>query len=50
MGGIGPLVVVYKITKFVHIVDIHTMQTFEIDHAMFWKNTFSSLLTKERLT
>lgn len=50
MGGIGPLVVVYKISKFVHVVDIHTMQTFEIDNAMFWKNSFTSLLTKERLT
>lgn len=26
------------------------MQTFEIDNAMFWKNSFTSLLTKERLT
>lgn len=25
MGGIGPMVLVYKITKFIHIVDIKTM-------------------------
>jgi len=31
LGGIGPMVLVYKISKFVHIVDIKTMQTFEID-------------------
>ena len=31
LGGIGPMVLVYKISKFVHVVDIKTMQTFEID-------------------
>jgi nonsense-mediated mRNA decay protein 3 len=50
MGGIGPLVLVYKISKFVHIVDINTMQTYEIDNAMYWKNSFSPLLTREMLT
>ena len=25
LGGIGPMVLVYKISKFVHIVDIKTM-------------------------
>jgi nonsense-mediated mRNA decay protein 3 len=31
LGGIGPIVLVYKISKFIHIVDINTMQTFEVD-------------------
>lgn len=31
LGGIGPLVLVYKISTFVHIVDVFTMQTYEID-------------------
>jgi nonsense-mediated mRNA decay protein 3 len=31
LGGIGPLVLVYKISTFVHIVDILTMKTHEID-------------------
>lgn len=31
LGGIGPLVLVYKISTFVHIVDVYTMQTYEID-------------------
>ena len=30
-GGIGPMVIVYKISKFIHILDIHTMQTYEVD-------------------
>lgn len=50
MGGIGPLVMVYKITKFIQVVDIHTMQTFEIDKEMYWKNSFIGLLTRERLS
>ena len=31
LGGIGPLVLVYKISTFVNIVDVLTMQTYEID-------------------
>ncbi len=31
LGGIGPLVLVYKISTFVHIVDVLTMQTCEVD-------------------
>ena len=50
MGGIGPLVLVYKISKFVHIVDIHSMQTFEVDQILYWKNPFKALLTRDRLT
>ena len=30
-GGIGPLVLVYKISKFIHVMDVRTMQTYEID-------------------
>lgn len=25
LGGIGPMVLVYKISKFIHIVDMHTL-------------------------
>ena len=36
LGGIGPMVLVYKISKFVHILDIRTMQTFEIDEKYYF--------------
>lgn len=49
-GGIGPMVVVYKISKFIHILDIHTMQTYEIDQVSYWKNQFKCLIGRERLT
>mgnify|MGYP000878723778 CR=1 FL=1 len=38
LGGIGPIVLCYKISQFVHIVDIKTMRTYEIDKKSFWKH------------
>lgn len=37
LGGIGPMVLVYKISTFVNIVDVFTMQTYEIDQQVYWK-------------
>jgi len=31
LGGLGPLVLVYKISTFVQVVDVFTMRTYEID-------------------
>jgi nonsense-mediated mRNA decay protein 3 len=50
LGGIGPMVLVYKISKFVHIVDIRTMQTFEIDEKNYWKHVFKATLSRDRLS
>ena len=50
LGGIGPLILVYKVTTFVHIVDVHTMRTHEIDGPTYWKHMFKSLCDKTRLT
>ena len=50
LGGIGPMVLVYKISKFIHIVDIKTMQTFEIDKPTYWKDSFKAVLGRERLS
>mmetsp|Transcript_1374 Transcript_1374/g.1808 ORF Transcript_1374/g.1808 Transcript_1374/m.1808 type:complete len:244 (-) Transcript_1374:400-1131(-) len=50
LGGIGPMVLVYKISKSIHILDIMTMQTFEIDMASYWKAPFKALLNRERQT
>jgi nonsense-mediated mRNA decay protein 3 len=49
-GGIGPLVLVYKISKFIHIVDINTMQTYEVDRENYWKHPFKAIMGRERLT
>ena len=50
MGGIGPMVLVYKVSQFIHIVDIRTMRTYEIDKATFWKHQFKSVLGRDRLS
>ena len=50
LGGIGPLILVYKITTAVHIVDIHTMRTHEIDSTHYWKHMFKALCSRERLS
>jgi nonsense-mediated mRNA decay protein 3 len=41
---------IYKVTTFVHMVDIRTMQTFEIDKPTYWKHQFRSVLSRDRLT
>ena len=50
LGGIGPLILVYKITTAVHIVDVHTMRTHEIDSTNYWKFMFKALCGRELLT
>lgn len=49
LGGIGPLVLVYKISTFVNIVDVLTMQTYEIDQVTYWKYAFTALCGRDRL-
>ena len=50
LGGIGPVILVYKVTTSVHIVDVHTMRTHEIDTTNYWKYMFKALCGRERLT
>ena len=50
LGGIGPLILVYKITTAVHIVDVHTMRTHEIDSTHYWKHMFKAACSRDRLT
>mmetsp|Transcript_37578 Transcript_37578/g.57568 ORF Transcript_37578/g.57568 Transcript_37578/m.57568 type:complete len:476 (-) Transcript_37578:174-1601(-) len=50
LGGVGPMVLVYKISKFINIIDIRTMQTFEIDKMNYWKDSFKAVLGRDRLS
>lgn len=50
LGGIGPLVLVYKISKSVHILDVKTMQPFEIDKATYWQHCFRAVLGRDRMS
>jgi nonsense-mediated mRNA decay protein 3 len=49
LGGIGPMVLVYKISKYIHILDIQTMHTFEVEESAYWKNPFKAFLSRESL-
>ena len=44
------MVLVYKISRFVHMVDIKTMRCFEIDKATYWKDSFKAVLGRDRLS
>ena len=48
-GGIGPLVLCYKISKSINIVDVKTMEAYEIDNATYWKYQFGPLLSRSDL-
>jgi len=48
-GGIGPLVLCYKISKSINIVDVVTMETYEIDSATYWKYPFMTLLCRPNM-
>jgi len=50
LGGMGPLVMVYKISTAVHIVDVLTMKTHELDCNSYFKHHFKALCGRERLT
>lgn len=44
------MVLITKISQAVHIVDIKTMQTHEIDKATYWQTQFSAVLGRDRLS
>ena len=44
------MVLVYKISKFVHILDVKTMQPFEIDRAIYWQHMFKAVLGRDRMS
>ena len=50
LGGIGPLILIYKVTTCLHVVDIKTMQTHEIAGSTYWGNEFKALCSRDRLT
>ena len=50
LGGIGPLCLVYKVTTSVHLVDVHTMRTFELDGPAYYKNEYTTICNRERLS
>ena len=49
LGGLGPVVLCYKVTTSLHLIDPVTLNMAEIQNERFWKQTFSSLGSTARL-
>lgn len=49
LGGLGPLVLVTKVSQNLCFIDPWTLQTGEFSGYQYWKNPFSSLLSCRRL-
>lgn len=45
LGGIGPLVIVTKVSMAVTLMDPFTLQTAELPAALFWKHPFQALMS-----
>jgi len=44
------LILVYKITTAVHVVDIKTMKTHEVAAQKYWETMFTACCSRDRLT
>ena len=44
------MILVYKISKFIHFIDVKTMQPFEIDKPIYWQHCFRAVLGRDRLS
>eukprot|EP00344_Euplotes_crassus_P007682 CAMPEP_0197012248 /NCGR_PEP_ID=MMETSP1380-20130617/61826_1 /TAXON_ID=5936 /ORGANISM="Euplotes crassus, Strain CT5" /LENGTH=606 /DNA_ID=CAMNT_0042435581 /DNA_START=28 /DNA_END=1848 /DNA_ORIENTATION=+ len=50
LGGIGPLVLCYKVSQHIHIVDVMTMETQQIDSTLYYQHVFQGFMSKNQLT
>lgn len=50
LGGIGPLVLCYKVSQHIHIVDVMTMDTQIIDSTLYYQHVFQGFMTRNQLT
>jgi nonsense-mediated mRNA decay protein 3 len=50
LGGIGPLVLCYKVTTHIHIVDVMTMETQAVDSTLYYQYMFKGFMTRRQLT
>lgn len=48
LGGIGPIVLVYRVGQSMYIIDPKTLQTAEISSAMYWKYPFEPLMSAKQ--
>ncbi|XP_033205528.1 60S ribosomal export protein NMD3 [Bombus vancouverensis nearcticus] len=49
LGGINSICLVYKITNFVHLIDVSTGQIAELSATLYWRHTFNSICDPKQL-
>ncbi|GAM17566.1 hypothetical protein SAMD00019534_007410 [Acytostelium subglobosum LB1] len=49
LGGIGPIVLVTKVSNLIHVIDPNTLQSGEINALSFWSHPFRSLCGQKQL-
>lgn len=49
LGGINSICLVYKITNFVHLIDVSTGQIAELNATLYWRHTFNSICDPKQL-
>jgi nonsense-mediated mRNA decay protein 3 len=49
LGGIGPLVLCYKVSQAIHIVDVMTMEATQMDSMLYYKYPFRGFMSRKEL-
>jgi len=49
LGGIGPLLLCYKLSSKIHLINIVSFNTYEYDENTYWKYNFKSFIDKQSL-
>ncbi|EFA82234.1 60S ribosomal export protein [Heterostelium album PN500] len=49
LGGMGPVVLIYKVSNLIHVIDPNTLQMGEISPLLFWNHPFRALATHKQL-
>jgi nonsense-mediated mRNA decay protein 3 len=49
MGGISPIVLVWKVSNMLHFMDPLSMQMGELNSMMYWQSPFRSIASRDRL-
>lgn len=50
LGGIGPVLLCFKQTSRIHLIDPITFETFDIDSSIYWRYEFKSYIDRQCLT
>ena len=49
LGGIGPVLLCYKISTKIHLIDPLTMETYDFDENTYWRHNFKSYVDRSIL-